>query len=77
MGQFKEFMIEDYLRTCLVEHDAEMKALHCINSFLEAVGKNVSNLCLIDFEVIVNDDDMFEIMIAEENTNIMDQYMFY
>ncbi|XP_022847665.1 uncharacterized protein LOC111370210 [Olea europaea var. sylvestris] len=47
-----------------------MKALHCINSFLEGVGKNIIDFCLVDFDLTVNDDNIFETMISEEKTNI-------
>ncbi|XP_022851121.1 ATP-dependent DNA helicase PIF4-like [Olea europaea var. sylvestris] len=46
-----------------------MKALHYINSFLEGVGNNIIDFCLVDFDLTVNDDDIFENMIAEETTN--------
>ncbi|XP_022883872.1 uncharacterized protein LOC111400713 [Olea europaea var. sylvestris] len=68
--KFKNFIIEDYLHKGFTQQSVKMKALHCINSFLEGVSKNIIDFCLVDFDLTVNDDDIFETMIAEEITNI-------
>ncbi|XP_022846367.1 uncharacterized protein LOC111369119 [Olea europaea var. sylvestris] len=68
--KFKNFMIEDYLHKGFTQQSAEMKALHCINFFLEGVGNNIIDFCLVDFDLTKNDDNIFETMIAEETTNI-------
>ncbi|XP_022895359.1 uncharacterized protein LOC111409550 [Olea europaea var. sylvestris] len=50
--------------------DAEIRALRCINSFLEVFGTNINDFGLVDFDVIVNDADVLASMILEETTNI-------
>ncbi|XP_022852458.1 uncharacterized protein LOC111374068 [Olea europaea var. sylvestris] len=60
-------MIEDTSRT---KYDAEIRALRCINSFLEVVGKSVNNFCFTDFDITINDADMLAKMILEESANI-------
>ncbi|XP_022843461.1 uncharacterized protein LOC111367016 [Olea europaea var. sylvestris] len=50
--------------------DAEIRALRCINSFLEVFGTNINDFGLVDFDVIVNDADVLANMILEEITNI-------
>ncbi|XP_022841967.1 uncharacterized protein LOC111365659 [Olea europaea var. sylvestris] len=69
-NKFKDFMIEDYLHKGFTQQSAKMEDLHCINSFLESVGKSIIDFYLVDFDLSVNDDDIFETMIAEETTNI-------
>ncbi|XP_022891885.1 uncharacterized protein LOC111406738 [Olea europaea var. sylvestris] len=50
--------------------DAEIRALRCINSFLEVFGTNINDFGLVDVDVIVNDADVLANMILEETTNI-------
>ncbi|XP_022897839.1 ATP-dependent DNA helicase PIF4-like [Olea europaea var. sylvestris] len=54
--------------------DAEIRALRCINSFLDVFGININDFGLVDFDVIVNDADVLANMILEETTNINVQY---
>ncbi|XP_022893734.1 ATP-dependent DNA helicase PIF4-like [Olea europaea var. sylvestris] len=56
--------------------DAEIRALRCINSFLEVFGTNINDFGLVDFDVIVNDADVLANMILEETTNINIQFFF-
>ncbi|XP_022870707.1 uncharacterized protein LOC111389951 [Olea europaea var. sylvestris] len=57
--KFKDFMMENYLHNGISQQSAEMRALHCINSFLKGVGKNVTDFGLVDFDLNVTDDDSF------------------
>ncbi|XP_022858273.1 uncharacterized protein LOC111379169 [Olea europaea var. sylvestris] len=68
--KFKGFMMEDYLRNGISQQNAEMRVLHCINYFLEGVGKNVTDFGLVDLDLNVTNDDSFQTMIVEETTNI-------
>ncbi|KAL2498900.1 ATP-dependent DNA helicase [Abeliophyllum distichum] len=65
-NQFRQFMIEDYIRKGLHCHHAEVEALKSINSFLEPLGKSLNDYELVNFDVNVPEAEMFTRMVNEE-----------
>ncbi|XP_022888929.1 uncharacterized protein LOC111404343 [Olea europaea var. sylvestris] len=63
-------MKEDFLHTSQTKYDTKIRALRCIYSFLEVIGKSVNDFCFTDFDITVDDADMLANMILEESTNV-------
>ena len=64
--KFKVFMCEDYVRNSLLLPEAELRALHELNVILEAMGKNINDYGLVQFDVRLETAERTSRLVDEE-----------